>query len=142
MTRYAVDASVALALVENSVPVADGDQLVGPGVLRSDVLALLYASVRAGGRTEREGRDLLEGLAALRIRLLGDRVSRALAWRIALEQGWDDPRAAEYVAVARLQADVLVTDDPALAAAAGPAVRVAGARTLVTGARPASAVQP
>jgi len=43
--------------------------------------------------------------------LLGDRVSRRTAWRIALEHGWDTIGDAEYLAVTQLQADVLITID-------------------------------
>lgn len=43
--------------------------------------------------------------------LLGDRVSRATAWRVAAQLGWDDTTNAEYVAVAQLQADAFVTLD-------------------------------
>jgi len=121
MTRYAIDAAVALRLIESAedvpVPTA-GDTLVGPAVLRSDALRLLYANVRSGALNEREGRRRLERLAGLRVRLLGDRVSRATAWRLAVELGWDDPGPAEYLAVATLQADVLVALDPLLERAA------------------------
>jgi hypothetical protein len=121
MTRYAIDAAVALRLVgsgEAEPTPAAGDALVGPVVLRSDALRLLYADVRSGGLDEREGRRRLDRLAGLRIRLLGDRVSRATAWRLAVELGWDDPGPAEYLAVAMLQADVLVTLDRQLERAA------------------------
>ena len=50
------------------------------------------------------------------MRLLGDRVSRRVAWRSARDHGWDTTYEAEYLAVALLQADALVTIDPALAA--------------------------
>lgn len=113
MTRHAIDAQVAVALLGTGFAPAPGDSLVGPAVLRSDALALLYRDL-----PDAEGRARLEDLAALRIRLLGDRVSRATAWRMAREVGWSDPRPAEYLAVARLQADVLVTADPALLTAA------------------------
>lgn len=52
------------------------------------------------------------------MRLLGDRVSRRTAWRIAREQGWETTYDAEYLAVTELQADALITIDPALAAKA------------------------
>lgn len=48
-------------------------------------------------------------MAELKMRLLGDRVSRRTAWGIAPEQGWESTYDAEYLAVARLQADSLVT---------------------------------
>jgi hypothetical protein len=41
-----------------------------------------------------------------------------VAWRIARENGWESLREAEYLAITRLQADALVTVDPALAARA------------------------
>jgi predicted nucleic acid-binding protein len=66
----------------------------------------------------------------MKIRLLGDRVSRATAWKIAAGLGWDDIKDAEYLAVASLQADALVTDDDALAAAAEGIVRVAAYEDL------------
>jgi len=62
----------------------------------------------------------------LKIRLLGDRVSRARAWELAERLGWPDTQPAEYLAVAALQADVLVTDDHTLATAALGLVTVVG----------------
>jgi len=47
-------------------------------------------------------------------RLLGDRVSRARAWQIARQLDWEDFSAAEYLAVASLQADALVASSPAI----------------------------
>ncbi len=47
-------------------------------------------------------------LTTTTVRLLNDRVSRAIAWKVATELGWDDTVDAEYVAVTRLQADALV----------------------------------
>ena len=40
------------------------------------------------------------------------------AWKIAREHGWETTYEAEYLAVTRLQADALVTIDPAMAAIA------------------------
>ena len=59
------------------------------------------------------------------MRLLGDRVSRRTAWKIAREQGWNTTYDAEYLAVTKLQADALVTVDPALAAKAKDIVPLA-----------------
>ncbi|PJI93272.1 hypothetical protein [Luteimicrobium subarcticum] len=73
----------------------------------------------------REGRRLLEGVASLRVRLLNDRVSRATAWTLATELGWHDTAPAEYLAVAVLQADALVADDPLLRAGATGRVALA-----------------
>jgi predicted nucleic acid-binding protein len=125
MTRYAIDSDIALRLIREESDAARRHQLVGPAVLRSHALGALYRDVRTGAVTEAEGRQQLERLAELKIRLLGDRVSRATAWKIAAALGWDDIAGAEYLAVASLQADALVTDDPALASAADGIVRVA-----------------
>lgn len=125
MTRYAIDAGIALRLIREESDAARRYQLVGPAVLRSHALAMLYRDVRTGTLTEAQGRQQLERLAELKIRLLGDRVSRAAAWKIAAVLGWDDIGSAEYLAVASLQADALVTDDAALASAAEGIVRVA-----------------
>jgi hypothetical protein len=54
---------------------------------------------------------LLDGITSMRVRLLGDRVSRAVAWKMAEQLGWADTGKAEYIAVAKLQADAFVTLD-------------------------------
>ena len=115
-TALALDA--ALALAAGDVPVPPDTAIVAPTLLRSDALAALYAEVRAGRMTREEAAARLDRFRTLRIRLLGDRVAQAWAWRIADALGWDDTRPAEYVAVAKLQADVLITDDADLAKAA------------------------
>jgi predicted nucleic acid-binding protein len=70
-------------------------------------------------------------MTELKIRLLGDRVSRRTAWDIALAHGWDTLRDAEYLAVTRLQADALVTVDPSLAAVAAGMVPTASLRDIL-----------
>ncbi|MCC2593856.1 hypothetical protein LKO27_10615 [Tessaracoccus sp. OS52] len=126
MTRFAIDADVALRLIRDERRVAEGDQLVAPSILRSHVMSRIYREVRAAELPERDALRQLDDLAALRIRLLGDRVSRATAWKLASQLGWEDIEAAEYLAVAKLQADVLVTEDPTLVAGARGIVPVAG----------------
>lgn len=69
-------------------------------------------------------------LTELKMRLLGDRVSRRTAWRIAREQGWETTYDAEYLAVTELQADALVTFDPALAMKAKGVVPLANLDAL------------
>jgi hypothetical protein len=118
MTRYAIDAGIAVRLIRDGSDADRRHQLVGPSILRSHALSMLYRDVRAGTITEADGRAQLEGLAAMKIRLLGDRVSRATAWKIAARLGWDDIGPAEYLAVAALQADALITEDAGLAASA------------------------
>jgi hypothetical protein len=67
----------------------------------------------------------------VRMRLLGDRVSRGTAWRIAGELDLSSLRPAEYLAVTRLQADALVTTDPDLAAVADGVVPLAPVEALL-----------
>ena len=115
MTRFAIDAVVAIRFLREGRVVPGHHQLVAPAGLRSEVLARLYRDVRVGVLTDRDGRQLLDALAGLKIRLLADRVSRSTAWKIATDLDWDDVGLAEYLAVAKLQADALVTEDPRLA---------------------------
>jgi len=131
--RIAIDSEVALRLVRHGVAVPARIRLVGPSVLRSDALVSLYRAVRGGELTDAEGRAVLEGLAGLKIRLLGDRVSRSTAWRLASRLGWDDPAPAEYLAVAQLQADLLVTDDPVLRSGADGVIALGTWTDLVGG---------
>jgi predicted nucleic acid-binding protein len=114
MTRFAIDAAVALRLIRSGRTVPDHHQLVAPAGLRSEVLSRLYREVRAGGLADRDARQQLDALAGLKIRLLADRVSRSTAWKIATELDWAEIGPAEYLAVATLQADALVTEDDRL----------------------------
>lgn len=118
MKRFAIDAPTTLRLIDDDRMPASAHSLVAPAIVRSDVLSLLYRAARAGEIDERTGRDKLEKLAGMKIRLLADRVSRATAWKLATQHGWDDTTRAEYLAVAMLQADVLIAGDAALAAMA------------------------
>jgi predicted nucleic acid-binding protein len=115
MTRYAIDAPTAVRMVREGITVPDSHQLVAPNVLRSQALSQIYRATRQGELSDDEAERMLEGITSMRIRLLGDRVSRRVAWRVASQLGWDDTPRAEYVAVAQLQADAFVTLDPDLA---------------------------
>ncbi|MDY0910689.1 hypothetical protein [Microbacterium sp. CFBP9034] len=133
MTRYAIDAATALRIIDDDRTIPGGHSLVGPALLRSEALAALYRLVRDGRLDEGAGREKLEQLAGLKIRLLGDRVSRATAWKIAAQLDWDDTSRAEYLAVGKLQADALVTQDAALAAGAEGIIPVADYEALFEG---------
>jgi predicted nucleic acid-binding protein len=115
MTRYAIDALTAVRMVHEGLTVPDSHQLVAPNTLRSQALSQIYRATRQGEFDVDEADRMLEGITSMRIRLLGDRVSRRVAWRVASQLGWDDTPRAEYVAVAQLQADAFVTLDPELA---------------------------
>ena len=118
MTRYAIDAPTLLYLVTEQPPVDPAHQLVAPNGIRSAALTLLLGLVRSGRLTEKEARELHTRLTELKIRTLGDRVSRWTSFEIAREQGWDTTYDAEYLAVAKLQADAFVTVDEAMASRA------------------------
>ena len=124
MSAYVIDSSAAVELAAAGYVPAAGDSLLAPTLLRSEVLAALRREVASGGRAEKAARALLAAVDRLPVRLLGDRVSRATAFRLADELDWEDTAQAEYLAVATLQADVLVTDDPDLRAAAGGRIEV------------------
>lgn len=113
--RYAIDAATALRIVREDITIGARRALVGPAVLRSDVLAALYAEERRGALDERAARADLDALATLKIRLLGDRVSRMTAFTLAMRLGAEEVTPLEYVAVASLQADAIVCGDPAIA---------------------------
>jgi predicted nucleic acid-binding protein len=115
MTRFGIDALTAIRIVRETVVVAPEHRLVAPKLLSSQTLSLLYRDVREGTLDKDEARTILDGITTMKIRLLGDRVSRGSAWKLADRLGWDDTTNAEYVAVALLQADAFITLDPALA---------------------------
>lgn len=131
MTRYVIDAPTLLHIVDNELPVDPQHQLVAPNSIRSEVLQTLLREVRQGKRPEKSALQLHERITELKLRLLGDRVSRGTAWKLAREHDWDSLRAAEYLAVARLQADALVTIDPELAAKAESVVPTASLQALL-----------
>lgn len=125
MTRYVIDAPTLLTIVTDEVVIEPSHQLVAPNVIRSQALALLFDAVRTGEITEAVALQRHERLTELKMRLLGDRVSRRTAWNIARDNGWETTDAAEYLAVCKLQADALVTIDPRLSASAAGIVAVA-----------------
>lgn len=130
MTRFVIDAPTVLHLVAEGVQLAPDHRLVAPQVLRSQALELLFGAVRRGELTEAEALARHTAMTAVKIRLLGDRVSRQVAWAIAREHGLDSTTDAEYLAVTRLQADAFVSVDPAARARAEGVVPVGGVARL------------
>lgn len=135
MTRYAIDAPTAIRIVRERADIPAEHQLVAPKSLQSNAMSLLYRERRAGTLDRDEAQTLLDGITTMRIRLLGDRVSRGHAWRIAEDLGWDDIGAAEYIAVAKLQADGFVTADEQLAREAANLVPIAPFEALTATSR-------
>ncbi|NJC23823.1 putative nucleic acid-binding protein [Arthrobacter pigmenti] len=124
MTRYVIDAPTLLHLIATNQQVNDQHQVVAPNLIRSQALALLFGAVQRGELSEAEALQQHERLTETKMRLLGDRVSRSTAWMIAREQHWESTHDAEYVAVAKLQADALISVDLAMQARAEGIVTV------------------
>ena len=126
-----IDAPTLLHLADAGLHVDPVHQLVAPNSIRSEALELVLRDVRAGRRAETAALEVHDRMTGIKMRLLGDRVSRRTAWQLARQHDWDTLRDAEYLALTRLQADALVTVDPSLAAAARDAVAVAAIDDLV-----------
>lgn len=125
MTRFVIGPDVALELAERRAVIPGQHRLLAPTLLRSQVLAHLYAQVQAGGLTKKDAAKRLDYLRGLNIRLLGDRVLQQQAWAFAEQLGWPDTFVAEYVALTKLQADALVLRDEALSRALRGVIAVA-----------------
>jgi hypothetical protein len=131
MTRYVVDAATLPHLIETGAHIDSRHEFVAPNLIRSEVLALLLQAVRSGRLSDDVASRHVDKIAEIKMRLLGDRVSRRTAWRLAREQGWDTTSPAEYLAVTRLQADAFDTVDSAVAEVAAALVGVAPVAELV-----------
>lgn len=131
MTRYVIDPGVAIKLAAGKVAVSGEHKLVAPTLLRSQMLSILYGQVRAGELTKKDADGYLDHMRGLKIRLLGDRVLQANAWKVAERLGWSDTFRAEYIALTQLQADAFITLDTELARAAKDLVTVAAIGDLV-----------
>ena len=130
MSRLAIDAPTLLHILAADLTLNQKHQLVAPSVIRSHVLDLMLGTVARGEMSEKVALHLLNRMTETKMRLLGDRVSRGTAWEIARENGWDTTREAEYIAVAKLQADALVTIDPTMKALAKGLVPLAPLQLL------------
>jgi len=125
MTKFVVDASAVLHLAAEGVEVGAQHELLAPTLLRSQVLSLLHEAVQRGELTDDVARDRLAKVGKIKIRLLGDAVMRRRAWELADQLGWWETYGAEYVALAQLQGDALVTLNADFAKAAEGVVTVA-----------------
>ena len=125
MTRFVIDPPALIQLAQDDRRIDTAHQLVAPNSIRSQALDLLLKGVRSGELAEEAALDLHERMTEMKIRVLGDRVSRRTAWRIARERNWTTIHDAEYLAIAKLQADALIATDPELAAKASGLVPLA-----------------
>jgi predicted nucleic acid-binding protein len=133
MTRYVIGPDVALRLAEVEAKVPAQHRLLAPTLLRSQVLAQLYGSVRRGELDRRAAERRLDYLRGLQLRLLGDRVLQRVAWKIAGRLGWPDTFVAEYIALTQLQADAFVCMDRELLSEVSGIVAVASIDDLMGG---------
>ena len=81
MTRYVITPDVAIRLARDEAVIPREHQILAPALLRSQVLSLLYQSVRRGEMTRKDAERHLNYLRGLRMRLLGDRVLQNVAWK-------------------------------------------------------------
>jgi predicted nucleic acid-binding protein len=115
MTRFVVDTGAVLHLASEGIEVSDEHELLAPTLLRSQTLSALHEAVHRGELPADVGRERLEQIGRMKIRLLGDAVLRRVAWKVADQLGWASTYDAEYVALTQLQADAFVTLDAELA---------------------------
>jgi len=92
MTRFVIDARVALHLASEDIEVSGTHELLAPTLLRSQTLSLLHEAVQRG---EIVAREHLARVARMPIRLLGDAVLRRRAWEVADQLGWASTYTAE-----------------------------------------------
>lgn len=131
MTRFVIGADVALHLAQTQSVVPAEHQLLAPTLMRSQVLAELYARVQRRELDRKTAERQLDHLRSLQVRLLGDRVLQGLAWKIADRLAWPDTFMAEYLALTQLQADAFVCMDPDLSRAVSGSVPVASIDDLL-----------
>jgi predicted nucleic acid-binding protein len=133
VTRYGIDAGVAIRIARDGVTIPAEHDLVAPALLRSQVLSALHEAAMRGELTEADAQALLARIRTMNIRLLGDRVLQSVAWKFADQLGWAETFDAEYIAVTKLQADALITLDEKLASSAREFVDVALIEVLYPG---------
>lgn len=118
MTRFVVDRSAVLHMASERLEVGSGHELLGPTLLRSQVLSALHEAVHRRELPEAVAQERLAYFGRLKMRLLGDAVLRKVAWEVADQLGWASTYDAEYIALTKLQADALITLDPEVARSA------------------------
>ncbi len=130
MTKFVVDAGAVLHLVTEGIEIGAQHELLAPTLLRSQVLSTLHEAVSRGDLSDDVARERLAKVNKIKIRLLGDAVRRRRAWELADSLGWWETFGAEYVALAQLQADALVTTNQDFARALDGIVTVASVDDL------------
>ncbi len=132
VTRFVIDCETLLRIAAGEVDVAAQHELVAPTLVRSQALSRLYEAARRGEISPAEGIERVTRINSLKVRFLGDKVLQRQAWKVADQLGWETTYDAEYVALTKLQADVLVTSDEDLARAVSGLVKTATIDALRT----------
>jgi indolepyruvate ferredoxin oxidoreductase alpha subunit len=118
MSRFVIDASVALHLAAEPVELRAGLELYAPTYIRSETLSELHEAVHRGDLDAATARARLDWITDFiahgPIQILGDAVLKSQAWKVADQLGWPSTYTAEYVAMARLRRCPLVTLDDEL----------------------------
>jgi predicted nucleic acid-binding protein len=127
-----IDASAAVqaSLPPDGFAFLDGEALVAPGLLWSEVPSVLHEMTWRGAVSRDLGHAALERFLAAPI---GSRRHTRLtreSWRIADELGWAKTYDAEYVALARLLGSRLLTVDARLRRTASRLVEILGPTEL------------
>jgi predicted nucleic acid-binding protein len=130
MSRYIIGPDVAIQLAGSNASIHNDHQMLAPSLIRSQVLSRLYYAVHHSEMTKKEAEQHLGYIRGLRIRLLGDRVLQATAWKVADTLGWTDTLDAEYVALTQLHGDAFITLNDDIANAAKRLVKVAPIEAL------------
>ncbi len=130
MTRFVVDAGAVLHLASEAFEVPAAHELLAPTLLRSQTLSALHEAVHRGMITADVGRDRLDRIGRMPVRLLGDAVLRRRAWEVADQLGWATTYRAEYVALTLLQADAMLTLDKELARSVKGVIAIASIEDL------------
>ena len=81
--RYVIDARTLLHVVADDLDIDPDHEFVAPNLIRSQALTLLLEDVRNGDITEQVALQHHERFTELKMRLLGDHVSRRTVWKIA-----------------------------------------------------------
>jgi len=95
MTRFVIDARVALHLASQDIEISGTHELLAPTLLHSQTLSLLHEAVQRGEIDAIVAREHLARVARMPIRLLGDAVLRRRAWEVADQLGWASTYTAE-----------------------------------------------
>ena len=130
VSRVVVDPDTAILIASEELVPSPKFTIFAPTLLRSQVLATLYARAYSGKLSKEEALAINASFAKLKFRYLGDAVMRRRAWAIAEKLGHRSTEQAEYLSLGQLQADAIATEDSDLVAAANGLVPIIAPRLI------------